>query len=81
VDEAAIYDRLTQIFRDIFDDDTIVLSSRTTAADIPEWDSLNHVNITAASEVAFGVSFSSAELEELRNVGDLVSAIRRKSSL
>ena len=80
MDEAAIYDRLTQIFRDIFDDDTIVLSSNTTAADIPEWDSLNHVNISAASEVAFGVSFSSAELEELRNVGDLVSAIHRKSS-
>jgi acyl carrier protein len=79
VDEAAIYAKLTQIFRDIFDDDTIVLSPNTTAADIPEWDSLNHVNITAASEVAFGVSFSSSGLEELRNVGDLVSAIRRKT--
>jgi acyl carrier protein len=80
VDEAEIYGKLTQIFRDIFDDDTIVLSPTTTAADIPEWDSLNHVNITAASEVAFGVSFSSSELEELRNVGDLVSAVRRKTS-
>jgi acyl carrier protein len=80
VDEAAIYGKLTQIFRDIFDDDTIVLSPTTTAADIPEWDSLNHVNITAASEIAFGVSFSSAELEELRNVGDLVSAVRRKTT-
>ena len=79
MDEAAIYAKLTQIFRDIFDDDTIVLSPNTTAADIPEWDSLNHVNITAASEVAFGVSFSSSGLEELRNVGDLVSAIRRKT--
>lgn len=79
MDETAIYGRLTQIFRDIFDDDTIVLSSNTTAADIPEWDSLNHVNIAAASEIAFGVSFSSSELEELRNVGELVSVIRRKA--
>jgi acyl carrier protein len=79
VDDVAIYAKLTQIFRDVFDDETIELSPETTAADIPEWDSMNHVSITVASEVAFGIKFSSSEVEELRNVGELVAAISRKT--
>jgi acyl carrier protein len=76
--EAEIYSKLTGIFRDIFDDDTITLSPGTTAADIPEWDSVNHINLTVAAENAFGIEFRSTELEELRNVGDLVATIKRK---
>jgi acyl carrier protein len=78
MDEAEIYSKLTEIFRDIFDDDTIILSCETTAADIPKWDSVNHINLTVAAESAFGIEFRSAELEELRNVGDLVATIKRK---
>jgi acyl carrier protein len=78
VDEAVIYEKLNQIFRDIFDDESIVLSPTTTAADIPGWDSVNHVNISVASEMAFGIRFNSSELEELHNVGDLVKTIARK---
>lgn len=78
VDEAVIYEKLNQIFRDIFDDESIVLSPTTTAADIPGWDSVNHVNVSVASEMAFGIRFNSSELEELHNVGDLVKTIARK---
>jgi acyl carrier protein len=78
MDEVTIYQRLNQIFRDIFDDESIVLSPSTTAADIPDWDSVNHVNISVATEVAFGIRFNSSELEELHNVGDLVKTIERK---
>jgi acyl carrier protein len=78
VDEAVIYEKLNHIFRDIFDDESIVLSPTTTAADIPGWDSVNHVNISVASEMAFGIRFNSSELEELHNVGDLVKTIARK---
>lgn len=78
MDETAIYARLNEIFREIFDDDDIVLTPATTAADIPEWDSFNHVNISVASEVAFGIKFKAAELEELKNVGELVRAIKTK---
>lgn len=76
--EADIYERLTGIFRELLDDDTIVLGPDTTAADVPEWDSLAHVNIVVACEAAFGVSFRAAELEELHRVGDLVGLIERK---
>jgi acyl carrier protein len=76
--EAEIYAKLTEIFRDIFDDDSIILSANTTALDIPRWDSVNHINLTVAAENAFGIEFGSSDLEELRNVGDLVAAIKRK---
>ncbi len=78
MDEAKIYARLNEIFRDIFDDDDIVLTPDTTAADIPEWDSFNHVNISVACETAFGIKFKAAELEELKNVGELVRVIKEK---
>lgn len=78
MDEAVIYQKLNQIFRDIFDDESITLSPSTTALDIPEWDSVNHVNISVASEMAFGIRFKSSELEELHNVGDLVEVIKNK---
>ena len=78
MDEAVVYQRLTQIFRDVFDDESLVLSPNTTASDIPGWDSLNHVNISVASEMAFAIRFNSSELEELHNVGDLVKTIMRK---
>ena len=45
MDTASIYRQLTEIFRDVFDDDRIVLTPETTAADIHDWDSANHVNL------------------------------------
>ena len=78
MDDAAIYAQLTTIFRDIFDDDSLVLTPDTTAADIAEWDSFNHVNITVACEAAFGIRFKSSEIEELANVGELARLIAAK---
>ena len=78
MDEAAIYARLTEIFHDVFDDENIVLTPETTAADIPDWDSFNHMNISVACETSFGIRFKASELEELRNVGELVDMIERK---
>jgi acyl carrier protein len=80
MNEPMIYQKLNEIFRDVFDDESIVLSPSTTAADIPDWDSVNHVNISVATEVAFGIRFNSSELEDLHNVGDLVKTIERKMS-
>jgi len=78
MDNDPIYAKLTEIFHEIFDDDKIVLTAETTATDIPDWDSFNHVNITVACETAFGIKFKSAELEELKNVGELVDIIEKK---
>lgn len=73
-----IYAQLTEIFRNLFDDDSIVLTPETTAADIPEWDSFNHINLIVATEVRFGIKFKTAEIESLHNVGHLVDIIASK---
>jgi acyl carrier protein len=76
--EQEIYAKLTEIFRDIFDDDSIVLKPETTAKDIEDWDSFNHINLIVATEAKFGIKFKTAEIESLKNVGHFVSIIQQK---
>ena len=76
--EAEIYAGLTEIFHDVFDDDTIVLRPEMTADDLDEWDSHNHISIIVAAEVHFGVKFQTAEIEGLRNIGELAQCVERK---
>jgi acyl carrier protein len=78
MDQAEIYKQLTTLFRNLFDEDTIVLTPETTAADIEGWDSFNHINLIVAVEAKFGIKFKTAELDELHNVGHLVTMIERK---
>lgn len=73
-------DQLTEIFRDIFDDDRIILTSKTTARDIKDWDSLNHANIIVAVEQRFRIKFQTAEIDQLKNVGDLLNLIEKKAA-
>jgi acyl carrier protein len=78
VSEDAIMEALTEIFREVFDDETITLTMDTTADDIERWDSFNHINILVASEGRFSIKFKTAEIEELRNVGEFVYLIAKK---
>jgi acyl carrier protein len=73
-----IYARLTDIFHEVFDDQSIVPTPEMKAGDVPEWDSLNHINLIVAIEARFKIKFKSTELESLRNVGHLVELIDRK---
>ncbi len=73
-----IYSRLTGIFRDLFDDDTLVLHPGLTAADVPDWDSFNHINLIVAVESKFGIKFQTAELEAMQTVGHLADLIQAK---
>lgn len=80
MEQADVYTALQDIFRDIFDDDEIELEASTSASDIPEWDSFNHVNVIVASEMKFGIKFLAAELDDLKNVGDFVTLIQKKQN-
>jgi len=73
-----IYAELTTIFRDLFDDDTLVLNPGLTASDVPDWDSFNHINLIVAVEAKFGVKFQTAELESMHTVGHLVDLVQSK---
>jgi acyl carrier protein len=78
MDEPAILAQLAQICRTIFDDQSIVLTHDMTAEDVPGWDSMNHIFLVVEIERQFGVKFQTAEMEELRNVGELVTLIGAK---
>jgi acyl carrier protein len=80
VSKEEIYSALTDIFRDLFEDDSLVLDQSTTAADIPDWDSQNHINLILMAEAKFGIRFRTAELDSLKNVGDFASLIGSKLS-
>ena len=73
-----VYGQLTEIFREVFDDDSIVLTPATTAADIRDWDSAAHVNLVVAIETRMKIRFKTFELESLHNVGHLADLIQTK---
>lgn len=73
-----IYAQLTTVFRDLFDDDSITLRPGLTSADIPDWDSFNHINLIVAVEARFGIKFQTAELESMQTVGHLADLIQSK---
>ncbi|MEO9340441.1 acyl carrier protein [Mesorhizobium sp. SB112] len=72
--------KLTGIFRDLFNDDSIVLRDDTTAADIPTWDSFNHINLMMMVESEFKVRFKTSEITHLKNVGELMNLIANKTA-
>jgi acyl carrier protein len=69
---------LQEIFRDLFDDDEIVLTDELSAKDIPGWDSLNNVKLLVRIEKKLGVRFSTGEVVALKNVGELIALIERR---
>lgn len=69
---------LTPIFREVFDDDSIIVTRQSTADDVDAWDSLSHMNMVMAVEVRFKIRFALGELPALKNVGDLVDLIAKK---
>ena len=71
--------RLTDVFRDVFSDDALNLTRETTAADVPEWDSLMHVTLIVAVEKSFGIRFKSSEVSGLKNVGELADLVESKA--
>jgi len=75
-----IYARLTPIFHDVFNDDSIVLRPDLTADDVDEWDSLSHIRMVLAVQKSFAVKFSAGEIGKLKNVEGLVDLIRSKSA-
>jgi acyl carrier protein len=71
-------ERLGDIFRDVFNDEDLVISRETSAKDVEEWDSVMHVSLIVNVEKAFGVRFSSSEVAKLQNVGELADLIELK---
>ena len=73
-----IYAEVRTIIAEILDQPDLQISADTKADEVEGWDSFNHINIVVAVEAHFGIKINTAEIEELRNVGELVELIERK---
>jgi len=79
MDESDIYTRLTEIFEDVFDDDSITVTPALSAKDVDGWDSLTHIRLILTIEKAFKVKFSTSEIGKMEKVGDLVALIKART--
>jgi|TARA_B100000315_G_scaffold173456_1_gene161894 acyl carrier protein len=73
-----LIDRITPLFREVFDDDGLVITPEMAADDIDGWDSLSHIRLIVSHEIEFGVKFKTTELSALRNVGDFIDLLKTK---
>jgi acyl carrier protein len=69
---------IQDIFRDIFDNETLVITPESNASKVEDWDSLAHVNLVTAIEKNYKIKFGLGELQELKNVGDMIELIQKK---
>lgn len=73
-----VMEKVTLIFRDVFDDETLVITDSTSSADIEDWDSLEHITLVISMEKEFGLKFDLKEVNELKDVGEMVDLIVSK---
>lgn len=76
--EEKIYEVLNEIFRDVFDDEDIVVDAETNSDTIEDWDSLEHINLVVAIEKAFDLKFSMDEVTGMKDVGEMVEIIKER---
>ncbi len=78
--QVEIYSQVRDIISEVLEKPDLKVDASTRADDVEGWDSFNHINIVVAVESHFGIKINTAEIEELRNVGELVELIERKLS-
>jgi acyl carrier protein len=78
MDRKEILKKVNDIFVDVLDNEDIILTEESVADDIEEWDSLTHIQLVVAVEKAFKIKFSSAEILQWKNVGQMLSSIEEK---
>ena len=78
MDRSEILKQVQDIFRDILDDEGIVLEDTTTANDVEGWDSLTHIQLIVAIEKQFKIKFTSKEILSWRNIGEMLDSIAAK---
>ena len=75
-----VLNKLSSIFKNVFDDDDLIITSFTTAADIEEWDSLAHIRLIVSIEKTFELSFTTDEISNLANVGEMINLVIKKQT-
>ena len=73
-----IMEKVNEIFRDVFDDETLIITDSTNSDDIEDWDSLEHISLIISMEKEFNMKFDIKEVNKLENVGQMVDMIKEK---
>ena len=79
MDQREVFDRLNRVFRDVFDDETIRVTPNTTADDIDDWDSLEHITLISAVEREFRMKFKMGEISSMKTVGEMARIVMERA--
>ena len=74
----AVFEKLNEVFRDVFEDDDITVDDSTTSADVDGWDSLEHINLINAVEQEFDIKFNMGQIVSMKSVGEMADIIISK---
>lgn len=80
MDRENIQKRVNEIFRDLFDNDSIEVTDSTTAADVAGWDSLTHITLINEIEAEFGMKFMMKEVLTMQNVGEMLDILQQRAT-
>ncbi len=75
-----ILEQVNAIFRDVLENDQLMIKEETTGDDVEEWDSLTHLQLVVAIEKHFNIRFTSSEIINFGNVGEMCDGILAKLS-
>jgi acyl carrier protein len=80
MDRDTVKSRLTSIFRDVFDDNTLELTDTLTADGVKGWDSISHLNLILSVERGFNIRLTTREVRNMKNVGDMIALVERRAA-
>ena len=77
MDRNEVFEKMKEICKDVFEDDSLVITESATAADIKGWDSLTHLSLVNELEETFEIAFTLEEVSNSKNIGELLNALVR----
>ncbi|HIS74637.1 TPA: acyl carrier protein [Candidatus Galligastranaerophilus intestinavium] len=76
----SVFEKVQEIFQDVFDDTTLEIKREYSSADIEDWDSLAQINLITQMEKEFNLKFNMNDIIKLQNIGDMIDLIEKKQN-
>ena len=73
----SVLNEINEIFKDILENNDLVIERDTTSNEVEEWDSLNHIQLVVAIEKHFKLKFTSRQIQSWKNVGEMCDDIEK----